>query len=317
MHLAAILLNGYALQKIARGSVIVKYLKTITPLLHDHHCSQVNMQEMGNVPEMGKECDVELKGIQPAVMQHDSMLMSLWKSYKDWLRLMVVHFDAVDILNSYITGPHFNHDTISIKILMPPPVGGAMLPWQVLLKDSNHFPTKCVLSAHSALDMLDVSPPTNDDILKFLETAISSDPQHARNSTKTIVKAIAKLKPDNNQATYEQAINKVELLGKSRLPGWQEHTAKIILNLKTMKTTVSSLKYVALVHNITCAFLRLQDNAKFFLNLRDMEIFMGMLHCKACLTSLLALFDRVDRKYEDILEELKVCYAVVSVFVRL
>jgi hypothetical protein len=178
-------------------------------------------------------------------MQRDGVPMPLWKSYKDWLRLMVVHFDAVEILNSYITGPHFNHDTISIKILMPPPVGGAMLPWQVLLKDSNHFPTECAPSARSALDVLDVSPPTNDDILKFLETAISSDPQRAGNSAKTIAKAVAKLKPDSNQAAYKQAINKVELLGKSGLPGWQEHTAKIILNLETMKTTVSSPKYVA------------------------------------------------------------------------
>jgi hypothetical protein len=312
--LVAVLLNGYALQKISRGSAIENHLKTIAPLLCDHRRAQEDMKAMPemNDMEVNEERDDELEGVQPAVIQPDGEPMPLWKSYRDWLRLMVVHFDAAEILVAHITGPHFNHDNISIKILVSPPVGQAMLPWQTLLKDSALFPMQ---SACSTLDVLDYAAhPTNDGILKFLEIAVSSNPQDAWNSAKTAAKAIAKLKPDSTQAAFGCAIKKIELLGKSGLPGWHEYTAKIILNLENLKTTVpASPDHVALVCDITRAVHSLRDSAKFFADLKGPQIFKGSLHCEACLASLLAFsFDsiKVDTKYEDISEQLEVGYAV-------
>jgi hypothetical protein len=103
----------------------------------------------------------------------------------------------------HISGPHFNHDTISIKILVSPPVGQAMLPRLTLLNDSALFPMQSARSALDVLDLLDdASHPTNDGILKFLETAVSSNPQDAWNSAKMAAKAITKVKPDSIQATF-------------------------------------------------------------------------------------------------------------------
>ena len=315
VNVVAVLLTGYALQQMARGSAIETHLKTIAPLLRDHRRAQADVGAKAEMSGMEtRERDVELEGLQPTVIQFDGAPMPLWRSYRDWLRLMVVHFDAVEILVAYITGPHFNHGPISIKILVSPPVGEAMLPWQTLFKNSDLFPDHIVSSAPDALDALDnASLPTNAGILKFLQDAVSSNPEDALDAAKMAAKAV-RFKPNSTHPAFVQAIKKVELLGNSKLPGWRESAAKIILKIENLEATApASSDRVALVRDITCAVQSLVDSANFYADLKGLQIFKGTLHCEACLASLLALlFNNIknDSKYEDILKELQVGYAV-------
>ena len=73
----------------------------------------------------------------------------------------------------------------------------------------------------------------------------------------------------------------------------------------------------SLIHEITRSIQSLHDNAKFFVDLVKMNEepnFTGMLHCEACIASLLNHSVNDDRKYEDLLIQLKVGYAISNCF---
>jgi hypothetical protein len=93
-------------------------------------------EEQEGAKEEGE--DVNLNRVQPCVIR-DNVLLPLWRSYLDWLRLMVVHLDAIAILTGYVSGQEFRYNDISIKILLPPHVGSSILSWSEFL-NSKHFP---------------------------------------------------------------------------------------------------------------------------------------------------------------------------------
>ena len=75
--------------------------------------------------------DVELQSIQPSKSL-------LWMSYRDWLKLIVAHMDAVAILSTHVCGNTFPYTGISIEIIPPQPVSSTLLSWKTLLQ-SRHF----------------------------------------------------------------------------------------------------------------------------------------------------------------------------------
>jgi len=105
---------GNALQCIAKGSAIDSHLQNLEPLLNDH-CR----------PDL-KKVDVEDSDLtvltQPMVKEMDKLPQPLWKPYKEWLVLMLAHFNAVETLIDYVTGLVFRGKSISIKILVSPEV---------------------------------------------------------------------------------------------------------------------------------------------------------------------------------------------------
>src|SRR6266700_7616360 len=110
---------GYALEKLAKGAALRMHLQTIA-----HFLRSWNIGARTPAPaleEEQEELDEELKAVQPFVSVEGNQT-PLWKSYGDWLRLLVAHFDAVDILVGYINGPEFQRGAISIQILVAPPV---------------------------------------------------------------------------------------------------------------------------------------------------------------------------------------------------
>ena len=58
-----------------------------------------------------REQDAELKAVQPqafhVIMGMSQPQVALHESYVEWLKLMLIHFNAVDILGHYINGPQF------------------------------------------------------------------------------------------------------------------------------------------------------------------------------------------------------------------
>ena len=82
---------GDALQTMVGGSIIEVHMKVIT-IAHDkfHHITQDVNKEMES-EEM--EQDEELYKI--------SSTLPMWQAYSEWLKIMVVHFDAMHVLISF------------------------------------------------------------------------------------------------------------------------------------------------------------------------------------------------------------------------
>ena len=82
---------GDALQTMVGGSIIKVHMKVIT-IAHDK--SHRIMQDVNKETESKEtEQDEELYKI--------SSTLPTWQAYYEWLKLMVVHFDAVHILISF------------------------------------------------------------------------------------------------------------------------------------------------------------------------------------------------------------------------
>ena len=82
---------GDALQVMVGGSIIEVHMKVIT-IAHDKSCRI--MRDVNKETESKEtEQDEELYKI--------SSMLPTWQAYYEWLKLMVVHFDAVPILISF------------------------------------------------------------------------------------------------------------------------------------------------------------------------------------------------------------------------
>jgi hypothetical protein len=299
-HLVAVMLSGYALQRIAKGTAFQMHLKTIQRLLGDHRRADAQK----SVPaEWGKGQDEEqdgrdedLEAVQPSVTREENVPMPLWKSYRDWLRLILVHFDAVDILVGYVTGPHFQYEAISIQILVAPPVDKALLPWRELFADSKLFPTTSPLSTK-----------TNEEILKFLDDATSSKPEE-------YLKYANAAKSHWKRSEVASTIQRVNDLRSSTLPGWDGCTQKL---LETLTDWTRCSSESSAQDDIAHTIQSLCDSAKFFADLATMRGFSGTLHCEACLASFLhhsAKGITIGGKYEDALTRMKVGYTISNLF---
>jgi hypothetical protein len=130
---------GYGLHKLVKGSVLRMHLQDIAPLLRIWNICTQTETSMPAPNEEQEELDEDLKAVQPFV-NVGGFQTPPWVSYGDWLRLMIAHIDAVDILSGYVTGASFQHNTISVQVLIPPQMDRDILPWRELLTDSTLFP---------------------------------------------------------------------------------------------------------------------------------------------------------------------------------
>ena len=111
------------------GSIIEVHMKVIM-IAHDKSCCITwDVNEEMESKEM--EQDEELYKIS-------SMLLT-WQAYYRWLRLMVVHFDAVPILISFWERVW---KFITIKIISTPRPDKLLMPWKKLLENERYFPNQ-------------------------------------------------------------------------------------------------------------------------------------------------------------------------------
>jgi hypothetical protein len=309
-HLGHVKFYGYVLHKLSRGSALQIHLQVIEPLLERHHA---NMR-----PTTGKEenDDEELEAVQPFVTtgksEYENVMVTLWKSYRDWLRLVTVHFDAVDILARYFTSPRFTPklpDIISLKILVIPRVDTTLLPWKTLLTSSDHFPT-------------DQNGGTNDEILQFLSDALSVNPQASLGFARNVKTCWEKRLEDKDRQVEQirdEVNNEVAKLSTSKLPGWSEGAAKLT-QLVNRWTPANDRVETGITKKIQSFY----DIARFFVKLHttsNNEGFSGMVHCEACLFSL--QLDQknkdlnIDENLKNVLAEMKVgdgCFVTLVFF---
>jgi hypothetical protein len=301
--LERVVVNGYVLQKLSKTFALETHLQIIELSLREHRRAANVAASMSNSVKGEEQCgdrednDEELEAVQPSVTIQPSTVIPLWRSYRNWLRLMVVHFDAVHILSRYFqTGPNSQHQPlISLRILVAPPVDRALFPWRQLL-DSTHFPTESYRNLRI----------TNGQILDFLKNAVT---------TTETVKSVMKIWTNQlrqNQASKTRIDAEVQKLTASKLPGWSasaEELAKMLNKWKPGEVSIGK--------EITDMIQSLHDSVILFEGF-ERTTFSGTLHCEACLASVLNQ-DFVDikirNKYQDILQHTKVGDAVPAFFV--
>ena len=306
-----VLFAGYALQRIAKGAALQMYLRTIEAELVDHRRPDMSMSMPGGNAEKDEECDdehdEELEAVQPSAVsmkKNVAVPVPLWKSYRNWLKLMVIHFDAVHILINYITGPAFYNRRISLKILVAPSTDRALLPWRELLTDSKIFPTEYEAEPH---------PTTNYEILNFLNVAASSNMTECLRFMKAVRSC---WNQKNKDATIKSLAQLHQILSHPGAFDWHKSASNLraMINDYYEKTPSSD----ELSNKITNTIESLFDSARFFVFLSESSVFSGTLHCEACLASLLPTHlgkhVTIDSKHEGVLAQMKVCYVVFGWF---
>jgi hypothetical protein len=202
-HLKKALSHGCILQAIVQGSGISQHLKHLAPSLGDHRQRELVNSTMTQgegeamdstmMDEQREDQDMELLQIQPGVIGKDGRPQSVWKSYLDWLGLILAHFNAIQTLVWFIKGPYFHTKSISIKILTLPNVGIQKLEWKAMLNNPKFVP----------YSMGDIS---NQAICDFLEKGITGHPEITMAHIKKFLQA------------FEQFTSKTLSLGDLSIP---------------------------------------------------------------------------------------------------
>jgi hypothetical protein len=151
-YLQQVYVFGYYLGTMVRSSAIEIHLQTIA-------CHLVVDFEKPWTPE-GEE-DTDFQHLKPYSMRNGKILLP-WESYRDWLKLMLLYFDAAQVLLTHVNSwsPHI--PAISITIITPPVPNKMMLPWSDLLENKRLFPT---------LD----GEPSGKDFVEFLKNKSNRD----------------------------------------------------------------------------------------------------------------------------------------------
>ena len=157
-------LFGYGLLKMARGQACQLHMENIGPLLD-------SIQQQSNTDPFQSAVELEDEEVEDEEEELESILFmdedkagtqkTLATSYVHWLRLIVAHFDAIEIVMQYVMSEKFTHSSIEVKNLVAPLTSKALYPWQALLKNEQYFPTTDPLDLTSTI--------SNDDILNFLQ----------------------------------------------------------------------------------------------------------------------------------------------------
>ena len=112
---------AYALLRLARGRAFRMHVENIEDLLDDPRAgASTDERNEGhdNAPDKEQEEDFDVLPPQKS------------KSYVAWLRLIVAHFDAVEILARFVTTNSYR--SISIQILVSPSTSSEQLHWREL-----------------------------------------------------------------------------------------------------------------------------------------------------------------------------------------
>jgi len=311
-YVVTALLNGFALQTIAKSAALRMHLRTIEAKLVDHRRPDMSMLMPGGNAETDEkqdeeqdERDEELEAVQPSAISMEENVpvpVPLWKSYRNWLKLMVVYFDAAHTLVNYIAGTTFNNRRISLKILVAPLTDTASLPWRELFTDSKLFPTE---------NEADPLSTTNNEILKILNEAASSNMTQCLQSINAVRRC---WNQKNKDATIKNLAKLDKTLFRKEMVGWHQRASNLHPMIKDYYEKLSKEQW----DNITNEIESLFDSARFFALLSKWDDFTGALHCEACLTSLLPVHlgkdVTIDSKHEHVLAQMKVRYVVSGWF---
>lgn len=290
---------GYALHKLAHGPALRMHLQTISPLLESNFRSQVKMPVPGPGEEQEQEVDADLKAIQ-FVVGDEPVKNPLHQFYIDWLRLVVIQFDAVEVLVAFFANPKCPYGRISVQLLETPHGGQELLKWQELLEDDTLFPNT------TKMDDSDVLDPSNKAIIEWLCSNIG-----AHELAKPLVGSWSSRK-------FGPVISSLKTLQSSKVPGWKESATRLLHQLKGLQDLpkIGDKSYPEIYAEV----LSISQSYAFYVALASKTKdskgdskgdFNGTMHCEACLASLLFKDANV---HNSLPEQMKVRYFSGSFF---
>src|ERR1700742_2024754 len=301
-QLSKVVLYGYALQRMVKSSGLSQYLQNLTASSTRPHKQDVNVETTEAEPEDSEECDVDLQAVQPYAPDKDGNVQPLWVSCKNWLKLILVHFESVEILSQFTATRH-DFTGVSIQILSVPPIHVNLLAgWKEVLKNPSYFPL--AMDGHS-----------NDEIIRFLTKGANMPP-----NTTTLVNTFQKKFDAFMNGTLETLpdIKPLAEIAMKFQPQWQPHVEKIATAFEDLSTPKLSLNVEALAKEVNKNIQLLHLNATFFHALQNWNVrsFKGSQHCEASIVSLLAGLSNKSRppnmSFKHLLNDLKVTLIVLK-----
>lgn len=268
-HVSRVKVVASGLQMLTRGAVLETHLETIESSLQEHR--RVKTVSTSN-EEAKEEQDEDLKAVQPRVTLSGTTL-PLYQSYKEWLKLIIIYFDAVDRLSRYVTGSTFRFDDIDIEILVSPPVSDTLLEWKELFAYPGIFPAK--------------NGPANeniDSILNYLRETTDQSFARFTSRAKNLLNALQR--PSVTANTVKRAL---ESMAPCKLPGWAEMAKAHLLKIQKSERVITGSDKDGLAADIDSLLKSANYSFLRFLHTVNQTglHFTGSQHCEATLASLL------------------------------
>jgi hypothetical protein len=307
-----VLAFGRTLRGIVQGSAITAHLAAIAPFLE---------VKAGKFWPMAceSEDDAEFHLLKPYSTEGDREPLLPWKSFHDWLRLMVHHFDAIHILDNHLMKFNSLSIDLSIKILYPSLPDENMLPWKDLLENENYFPpiphTPDQPSATKLITFL--TSPTLDEDGKSIKLLIENigaviERQTAETMTGTVYTDFS--------VDIEKVTSVLEGLVDTSSGWWRDYVLGILEQVEGLAGDTTHSRSFQL-EGISNMVQKLEGSFKLYKEVKPKtslslgKHFAGAIHCEVCAApsnSFSGTTGPHDGLSKDLLEEYKVSHIFVS-----
>ena len=319
---------GTHLRAMVRSAAMEKHLKSIAHLL-DVDGGKLSMETTDEGVEDEDDEGAEDLVLKPYSMFKDKLILP-WQSYKDWLRLTTLYFDAMIILSTHmlILSPT---DDIDIKILAPSLPDQRMLPWKELLRHNRYFPEL----------PNDPEQPSSEDLISFLtfdfDTTEGTPNERAEGKKRKgrvgkregisieVVNSLQNLvnrQESSDNVTIDETIDliieQMKPMNNCAPPGWGEYNGAILRQLSLLKApkltpqgrlTLSrkTLEMLETLRGHSSLHQRLKEGTP----LSRGDSFSGTRHCEVCIASICSLSEQPgshDSRLGPILSECSVSH---------
>ncbi len=305
-QLHQVLALGRALRAIVRGSAIQMHLVTISPFLE---------VKTGKFWPMPLEGDSDFHHLKPYSTDSQGKPLLPWKSYHDWLRLMIHYFDAIHVLDNHLTNLKLSPIDISIKILYPSLPDKEMFPWRDLLHNEKYFPP----IQHTP------GQPSADELITFLTSATLVE---EGNSIQGLMDDVAAAKEKQEREIKSEVAYKdfaddvviltdwVKDLEDSSSDGWKEYIADICGLVEALSCDDTPQGRLSRLKGILDMLETLQGSFRLYKRLQEDfgKGFTGAGHCELCAGCVNSLSGTPGPHIglsDDLLEEFRVSHVYV------
>jgi hypothetical protein len=280
---------GAAVQTLAGGVIIKMHFEVITSHLTPAPAPAPGQPKaMGTGTATAMEQDWELDDDeQNGELDHDSDEQNLngeldddelrkIKSLKDWLMVMVVHFNAVRILAQHlreITTGTGTSPQITIKVLLSPHPNNQLLGWKELLENTRYI-NEFATGTHTA------------EIIKFLKEWTPTDGPSS--NIEELMKNVRNLQMHWQggviaEELIDDIMKQMVALKKWKSPGWRDLIVKLGTLAEKLKSRNTLAKANAIIDDIIRKLRALRDRAALFNKLVSISSgkgFKGSEHCE-------------------------------------